>query len=294
MIWALFWKKYRRLLGYAALFLLPISAFFVDDIRFPKIVFVQKINSWVIHPISESIHNSLGGVSYIFKNYVALRKVKEQNDVLTKDVAALKLEINRLQENGLENNRLYTLLALKKEANPAAKVAQIIGEDATADRFSYLINLGSKDGVETRSPVLTAEGIVGQVRDVYDRSAIVVTLLDPSNIIDAVDTRSRSHALVEGTGRDFLARTKFVDRIEDFKVGDLMLSSGLDGIFPKGYPIGTIVAVKKPGLGVLQSSLLRPTVDFDKLEEVLVLPPIKRDAIVQVSTQEEKPQGVAR
>lgn len=293
MIWGLFWKKYRRLLGYAALFLLPFAAFFIDEFRFPKTVIVQKINSWFVHPIAESIHNSFGGVTYIFKNYVALRNVKAENDELKKKISSLSLDIKRLQENGLENIRLYSLLNLKKENTSAGKVAQIIGEDASIDRFTYLINLGSKDGIQPRSPVLITDGIVGQVRDVYDNSAIVVTLLDPSNIIDAVGTRSRSHALVEGTGNSYLAKTKFVDRIEDFKVGDLMLSSGLDGVFPKGYPIGTIIDVKKPSLGVLQYSYIRPAVDYDKLEEVLVLPPLREQKIVQVSTQ-EKERGDAR
>lgn len=293
MIWGLFWKKYRRLLGYAALFLLPFAAFFVDEFRFPKTIMVQKLNSWIVHPVSESIHNSFGGVAYIFKNYVALRNVKEENGQLKKQISALELEVKNLQENALENKRLYALVNMKKENNIAGKVAQIIGEDATVDRFSYLINLGSNDGIEIRSPVLIPDGIVGQVRDVYANTAVVVTLLDPSNIIDGVGTRSRSHALIEGTGKDYLARTKFVDRVEDFKVGDLMLSSGLDGIYPKGYPIGTIIDVQKPGLGVLQSSLLRPAVDYDKLEEVLVLPPQKNRKIVQVSTQDSD-QGDAR
>ena len=280
MIWGVFWKKYRKLLGYASLFLLPLGAFFIDEVRFPKTILVQKLNSWIVHPITESIHNSFGGVSYIFKNYVALRKVSEQNEIITKENAQLKLEIKKLEEKGLENARLFALLNLKKETSPAGKVAQIVGEDATVDRFTYLINLGSKDGITTRSPVLTPDGIVGQIRDVYDLTSIVVTLLDPSNVIDAVDTRSRSHALVEGTGKDYLAKTKFVDRIEDFKVGDIMLSSGLDGIYPKGYPIGTIVDVKKPALGVLQTSMLRPAIDYDKLEEVLVLPANTKDEII--------------
>lgn len=294
MIWGLFWKKYRKLLGYAALFLLPFAAFFVDEIRFPKTIVVQKLNSWIVHPISESIHNSFGGVVYIFKNYVALRKVKEENDQLKKQISTLELDIKRLNENALENTRLYSLLNLKKETGTAGKVAQIIGEDATIDRFTYLINLGSKDGIETRSPVLIPDGIVGQVRDVYDHTAIVVTLLDPSNVIDAVDTRSRSHALVEGTGKDYLAKTKFVDRIEDFKVGDVMLSSGLDGVFPKGYPIGTVVDVQKPALGVLQTSYIRPAVDYDKLEEVLVLPPLRTHNVVQQVSTQEQGQGDAR
>jgi rod shape-determining protein MreC len=293
MIWGHFWKRYRKTLGYLVLFAFPFGALFIDEVRIPKTLIVQKINSWFVHPIAESIHNSVGGVTYIFKNYFALRKVKEANDVLAKENDRLKLEIIQLKETSVENTRLSALLEMKKEIKQDGKIARVIGEDASPDRFTYLINIGKKDGVEPRSPVLTSLGIVGQIREVFDHSSLVITLLDPSSIVDAVDTRSRSHALVEGTGKDYLAKTKFVDRIEDFRVGDLMLSSGIDGVFPKGYPIGTIIEVQKPALGVLQTSFLRPAVDYDKLEEVLVFPPISHEPNVQVSIQ-GKGQATAR
>lgn len=293
MIWGIFWKKYRRILGYLCLFLLPLGALFIDEVRFPKTMIVQGINSWIVHPIIESIDHSIGGVTYIFKNYVALRKVKETNDELQKEVAKLKLDIIQYKEIAQENERLQHVLNLKKNVGGEAHAAQVIGEDTSPDRFTYLINIGAKDGIEIRGPVLTPDGIVGVIKEVYDHTALVVTILDPSNIVDAVDVRSRSHALLEGTGHDYVVRTKFVDRVEDFHVGDSLLSSGLDGIFPKGYPLGTIVQVDKPALGVLQASYVRPAVDYDKLEEVLVLPPMKRDATVQISN-DSKVKGNAR
>lgn len=272
------------------LFALPFAALFFDEVRVPKTLFVQKINSWIVHPTAESIKNSLGGVSYIFKNYLALRKIKENNDLLVVENDKLRLQIAQLKETAIENERLSDLLELKKRTSSEGKVARVIGEDASPDRFTYLINIGAKEGIQIRSPVLTPVGIVGQVREVYDHSALVVTLLDPSSVIDAVDTRSRSHALIEGTGKDYLAKTKFVDRIEDFRVGDQMLSSGIDGLYPKGYPIGIVVEVQKPALGVLQTSYLRPAVDYDKLEEVLVLPPPPQSPNVQVSNQSKGPE----
>jgi rod shape-determining protein MreC len=277
MIWGHFWKKYRKLFGYIALFLLPIGALYIDEIRFPKTLILQNINSYIVHPISESISSTVSGIVYISQNYVALRNVKAQNEELAKANAQLKLELLQLQEMGLENKRLFALLSLKKDRSQKGIIAHIIGEDATSDRFTYLINAGVKDGIQPYSPVLNSDGIVGLIKEVYAHSSILVTLLDPSSTIDAVSVRSRSHAFIEGTGREYLARTKFVDRIEDFKVGDMLLSSGLDGLFPKGFPIGTIVEVKKPALGVLQTSYLRPSVEYDKLEEVLVLPPLKQD-----------------
>jgi rod shape-determining protein MreC len=120
-----------------------------------------------------------------------------------------------------------------------------------------------------------------------------VTLLDPSSIIDVVNTRSRSHSLLEGTGKEYFARTKYVDRIEDFKVGDLLLSSGIDGIFPVSFPVGSIVEVQKPAQGVLQTAYVRPSVDFDKLEEVLILPPLKSPITIRITTQTTT-QGSAR
>ncbi len=293
MIWGHFWKKYKRFLGYASLFLFPFAALMFDDFRFPKTLFIQKVNSWVVHPTAESIHNSLSGVGYIFKNYVALLKVKQSNDDLTKENARLKLEIFQMQEMAKENKRLSALLDLKKITPGSAKVARIVGEDVSPDRFTYLLNLGTKEGIETRSPVLSPDGIIGQIKEVYDHTSVVVTLLDPSSIIDIVNTRSRSHSLLEGTGKEYFARTKYVDRIEDFKVGDFLLSSGIDGIFPAGFPVGTIVEVQKPALGVLQSSFVRPAVDFDKLEEVLILPPLKAPITIRLTNQGST-QGSAR
>jgi rod shape-determining protein MreC len=293
MIWGHFWKKYKRFLGYASLFLLPFAALTFDDFRFPKTLFVHKVNSWLVHPTAESIHNSLNGVVYIFKNYVALLKVKQSNDELTKENAELKLKLLQFEEVAKENKRLSSLLDLKKLTFGSAKVARIIGEDVSPDRFTYLLNLGSKEGIESRSPVLSADGVIGQIKEVYDHTSVVVTLLDPSSIIDVVNTRSRSHSLLEGTGKEYFARTKYVDRIEDFKVGDLLLSSGIDGIFPMNYPVGTIVEVQKPAQGVLQSAFVRPAVDFDKLEEVLILPPLKSPITIRLTTQ-TPPQGSAR
>jgi rod shape-determining protein MreC len=285
MIWGHFWKKYKRFLGYASLFLFPFAALTFDDFRFPKTLFIHKVNSWVVHPTAESIHNSLNGVVYIFKNYVALLKVKQSNDELTKENANLKLKLLQLEEVSKENKRLATLLDLKKITHGNAKVARIIGEDVSPDRFTYLLNLGSRDGIELRSPVLNSDGVIGLIKEVYEHSSVVVTLLDPSSIIDVVNMRSRSHSLLEGTGKEYFARTKYVDRIEDLKVGDLLLSSGIDGIFPENFPVGTIVDVQKPAQGVLQSAFVRPAVDFDKLEEVLILPPLKSPITIRVTTQ---------
>ena len=293
MIWGQIWKKYRKSIGYLLLFALPFGALFLDEIRLPKTFLVQKIDSWIVHPIAGSIHNSVGGFTYIFKNYLALRKVKESNEILLKENDRLRQEILQLKEAGLENTRLYGLLELRKSLDGKGRTAQVIGEDASPDRFAYLINIGRREGVEVRAPVLTTAGLVGQVREVYDHSALVLTLLDPASTADAVDTRSRAHALIEGTGKDYLARTKFVDRIEDFRVGDLMLSSGIDGIYPKGHAIGTIVEVQKPAQGVLQTAFLRPAVDYDKLEEVLVLAPLAHDSLVQITNQ-TKGQSTAR
>lgn len=294
MIWGVFWKKYRKLLGYFLLFALPFGALFLDELRFPKTLLLQKLNSWFIHPAVESVESSVGGVSYIFKNYVSLLKLKETNQLLVEENSKLKLEIMQYKEMGIENDRLRSLIDLKKEFFNLGKVAKIIGEDSTPDRFTFLINIGANQGVDVRSPVLTREGIVGQIKEVYSTTALVITVLDPSHVIDSVDIRSRSHAIIEGTGREYLAKTKYVDRIEDFKVGDVLISSGQDGVFPKGFPIGVIVSVEKPRLGVLQVSRLRPTVDFDKLEEVLVLPPLKKEGDIQVSNEKASIKGTAR
>jgi rod shape-determining protein MreC len=118
--------------------------------------------------------------------------------------------------------------------------------------------------------VINAEGVIGRVLRVSEHNADVVTLLDPLSAVDAYIMRSRARGIVEGL-TDALCQLKFALRVDDIQPGDILLSSGLGGNFPKGIPVGTVIKVTRKSYGITQKVEVKPSVDFSRIEEVLVV-----------------------
>ena len=151
-----------------------------------------------------------------------------------------------------------------------AVVARMVAKDVSSEFRAIRINRGKLHGIEPNMAVINAEGVIGRVLRVTDNTADVVTLLDPLSAIDAFIMRSRARGIVEGL-TDALCQLKFALRVDDIQPGDLLLSSGLGGNFPKGIPVGTIIKVTRKSFGITQKVEVKPSVDFSKLEEVLVV-----------------------
>jgi rod shape-determining protein MreC len=132
-----------------------------------------------------------------------------------------------------------------------------------------VIDRGTQDGIVKGSAVLAPEGIVGQVFLASAHAARVLLVSDHNSGVDAIVQRTRAQGIVQGTV-DAGCVLKYVKRTEDVQLGDDVITSGLDGIFPKGLPIGRVVEVDKRGRGLFQHAEVKPSVDFDQLEEVLV------------------------
>ena len=149
-------------------------------------------------------------------------------------------------------------------------MARMIAKDVSTEFRAIRINRGKNNGIEPNMAVINAEGVVGRVLRVTDSTSDVVTILDPLSAIDAYIMRSRARGIVEGL-TDSLCQLKFALRVDDIQPGDLLLSSGLGGNFPKGIPVGSIIKVTRKSFGVTQKVEVKPSVDFSKLEEVLVV-----------------------
>ena len=119
--------------------------------------------------------------------------------------------------------------------------------------------------------MVSSLGVVGRVSEVFSHSSRVVSIVDPSHDVDGIIARSRARFIVEGRGKPLIARLKYLDRSEDVRVGDQVLTSGLDNVYPKGWPIGNVVRVERQRTGVSQEAEVRPLVDIGRLEEVVVL-----------------------
>ena len=199
-----------------------------------------------------------------------LLRARDQAEALRARVRRLEQDTGRLAETEAENARLRTLLDFRKTLGGTLLTTRVIGHDAAGLSRTLVVDQGSAAGIAKGAAVLAPEGIVGQVFQVSPHAARVLLVSDHNSGVDAVVQRTRGRGIVEGTA-DGRCGLKFVKRTEDLQVGDLVVSSGLDGIFPSGLPIGRIQAVDKQGQGLFQYAQIDPAVDVERLEEVLVM-----------------------
>ena len=199
-----------------------------------------------------------------------LLHARDEAEALRARVRRLEQDTARLAETEAENARLRTLLDFRKTLGGTLLTTRVIGHDAAGLSRTLVVDQGSAAGIAKGAAVLAPEGIVGQVFQVSPHAARVLLVSDHNSGVDAVVQRTRGRGIVEGTA-DGRCGLKFVKRTEDLQVGDLVVSSGLDGIFPRGLPIGHIEAVDKQGQGLFQYGQIEPAVDTERLEEVLVM-----------------------
>jgi rod shape-determining protein MreC len=199
-----------------------------------------------------------------------LLRARDEAEALRARVHQLEQDTARLAEIEAENARLRTLLDFRRTLGGTLLATRVIGHDAAGLSRTLVVDQGSAAGIAKGAAVLAPEGIVGQVFQVSPHAARVLLVSDHNSGVDAVVQRTRGRGIVEGTA-DGRCGLKFVKRTEDLQVGDLVVSSGLDGIFPRGLPIGRIQAVDKQGQGLFQYAQIDPAVDVERLEEVLVM-----------------------
>ena len=209
-------------------------------------------------------------VADAWENASGLLRARDEAEALRGRVRQLEQDTARLAETEAENARLRTLLDFRKTLGGTLLTTRVIGHDAAGLSRTLVVDQGSAAGIAKGAAVLAPEGIVGQVFQVSPHAARVLLVSDHNSGVDAVVQRTRGRGIVEGTA-DGRCGLKFVKRTEDLQVGDLVVSSGLDGIFPRGLPIGHIQAVDKQGQGLFQYAQIEPAVDVERLEEVLVL-----------------------
>jgi len=183
----------------------------------------------------------------------------------------LEQKLTDYEELKAANVRLRRLLSFRGDLGVPSMAAQIIGDDSTGWFRTVLIDKGRRHGVARRMPVVAPEGVVGQTIECALGVSKVLLITDRNSAIDVMIQRSRTRGILEGKGEEDLCTMKFVARTADVKEGDRVITSGLGGIYPKGLLVGRVVAVQKQPFGLFQSVEVAPSVNFGRLEEVLVL-----------------------
>lgn len=210
-----------------------------------------------------------GGTS-IIHDYLDLVGVQQENARLRAELAHEQTQRTRLTELEAENLHLSDLLELKQALALKSAAANVIGADASGLARTLVVEGGSNQGFEAGMAVLSTAGVVGKVIAVGPSSSRVLLINDHNSALDAFDQRSRVRGIVAGVVDDGLVM-KYVDRSEDVKAGDTIVTSGLDGIFARGLLVGEVVAVVREGPGLFLTVNVAPAADFRRLEQVLIV-----------------------
>jgi rod shape-determining protein MreC len=223
-----------------------------------------------LSPWQRAFHWVVGSVGAVFQSYVVLVNLKEENRQLREEVRRLKRENADLRGSAQDLERLQHLLLLKARVSGAMIAAEVVAYSPSAWFRTIVINKGERDGVKKGLPVVTVEGVVGKVTKVSSNSSVVLLVVDRNSAVDCVVQRTRTRGIVEGEGggRCYL---RYVPRTEDIQIGDHIVTSGLEGIFPKGLSLGEVVKVEKKAYGLFQEIEVIPSADLSRLEEVMVL-----------------------
>lgn len=224
----------------------------------------------VVGPLQQGAHELISSVSSIWQTYFfSVREAREAEE-LRKALALARQKENYYQEVARANERLRHFLNFAEEDMGASLVAEIVGKDPSPWFKSFVINRGETDGVRPGLPVVAPDGVVGQVVEVTGKYSRVLLITDRASGVDALVQRTRSRGVVNGEGGP-VCSFSYVLRLHDLRKEDIIVTSGLDRVYPKGLRIGVVEKLEQNNDGLFQSVEIRPFVDFDRIEEVMIL-----------------------
>lgn len=230
----------------------------------------SSVVSELVTPFQQMFTAVVSVVTRSGTSYLELINTHELNKGLTERVKVLEEDNARLMEYRFENEQLRSLLAMSGEVADSGVGASVIGYDPSGWIKGIVIDKGARDGVKVGMPVVVGVGLVGQTVAVSRTASRVLLITDHSSGVDVLIQESRVRAVTEGSG-SMLCDVRYIRTGEVVRVGDRVITSGMDGIYPKGLLVGHISEVSRPLGAMFQSLELRPAVDFDKLEQVFVI-----------------------
>jgi rod shape-determining protein MreC len=229
-----------------------------------------------------------GGVRTSWQNYFALQQVRTENEQLKQQLAELRVRMQ--QERGLaeQSQSLQKLLELKTSTELATTGANVIAGGASPEFRTITIDKGAGDGIRADMAVIAPAGVVGRVIQPTARASKVQLLIDRNAAAGALIERTRAQGVVVGTGAEEL-RMDYVSGSADVKAGDVVVTSGIDGIYPKGFVIGQIQSVRRSA-GEYSAIVIKPAVDFTALEAILIVmsPPPASDPTATATAGQDR------
>jgi len=230
----------------------------------------------IIAPFQKFIKVTVNVTENLWLKYFGLIDARNENIRLKREVNALRMENYRYQELFATHKRLQELLQFEKTIDWPGSAAQVIGRDPTGWFKSVIIDKGAEANLRINMPVVNAKGVVGRLVSVSHNYAKALLIIDQNSAVDCIIQRSRDKGVVKGLSPK-ICKLDYVLKTSDVVVGDMVVTSGLGRVFPKGVPVGEVTEVQNIPGELFKDVKVRPFVDFSKLEEVLVI--LKEDPL---------------
>lgn len=252
-----------------AIITLPLISINMEQKKGPTPWFTKPF-TFVAQSIQDLFFGLSHGVRATTSEYINILNIKAQNRALHKENDELKTRLNLFDENLNELERLRNLLDFQKNTKMELIPAQVIGRNLVTDHNTITINKGTDHGLKAGQAVLTVSGAVGYVFQPSSKTSHIMLITDRYAVVDALIQKTRAHGLVEGKSKDTCI-LQYVERTEEVKDGDLIVTGGLDNIFPKGFPLGVITNVERKTRSASLQIEVKPVVDANKVEEVFIV-----------------------
>lgn len=224
----------------------------------------------VAGPVLKGIGAAAGSVTGVVDSYINLIHTKKENEQLRKKLESLQLENQKMNEYDRENKRLRVLLQFMQQ-NPRAYIAaSVIGEDLKNWYKCIIIDKGKNHGLKQKMPVVTANGLVGQIVEVAHMHSKVMIINDTNSSVDVVVDGKSTRGILDGKSQMVL-KLKYVRKADQIEVGDKLVTSGKDGIFPKGIAVGIVTQVSNRHPGIFSEIEVMPHNNYKNLNEVLIV-----------------------
>jgi rod shape-determining protein MreC len=231
----------------------------------------------VTAPLQRLIKGTISIVEGLWLKYFYLVNASDENRRLKKELNTLRIENYQHQELLATHARLQKLLQFKETIDWPVVAAQVIGRDPTGWFESVIIDKGKNAGLKVNMPVVNADGVVGRTVSVSRNYAKVLLIIDQNSAVDSITQRSRDKGIVKGFSSK-VCKLDYVVKTSDVNVGDMVVTSGLGRVYPKGLPVGEVVEVVDLPGELFKDIKVSPLVDFSKLEELLVI--LKEDPLI--------------
>lgn len=258
------------LLGILFLIVANILALFIFSLRHEADLDMGQMGMTIISPFQKVVISATRSVRDVWHHYFWVLSAIQENESLKNELNQAINDLNRCKELEHSNIRFRNILDFKTRSYYRTVACEVVGKDPSPWFKTLIVDKGRANGIQKGLAVVAPEGVVGQVIDVTDNFSKILLIIDPNSAVDALVQETRSRGIVKG---DFpgTCQFRYMSRKDDVSVGNFVISSGLDGVFLKGFPIGRVQEIARHHSGIFQDIVITPHVDFEKLEEVLVV-----------------------